>query len=170
MLDQRHRRAPRHGDLRDPGGRRECEAEQNAARDRGRVASGPGPTPAAGLMISTVSVIRSALRCAMLAFAAARAARRRPFSAMLAGRSRSWRAFKRAVTPAIPAVAPTAIASARPSRLKSPFAATLEAARAPAAAARPLTRALRPPAPPHPSGGGWGGARAGGGCSGGAGA
>src|SRR5207247_1143645 len=83
----------------------EREAEQNAGRDGDRVASGHGPTPAAGLMISTVSAIFSALRCAMLAFAAARATRRRPFSAMLAGRSRSWRAFSRAVTPAIPAVA-----------------------------------------------------------------
>src|SRR2546425_3264537 len=145
MLDQRHRRAPRHGDLRDPGGRRECEAEQNAARDRGRVASGHGPTPAAGLMISTVSVIRSALRCAMLAFAAARAARRRPFSAMLAGRSRSWRAVRRGVTPAIAAVAPPPIARAPPPRPGAPVAPLLETGRGPPAAPPPLARAVRPP-------------------------
>src|SRR5437870_13650679 len=111
MLGRRPPPGPRHGDLRDPGGRREREAEQNAGRDGDRVASGHGPTPAAGLMISTVSAIFSALRCAMLAFAAAPATPRRPFSAVLAGRSRSWRAFGRAVTPPIPAAAPTAIAT-----------------------------------------------------------
>src|SRR5712691_3950241 len=136
MHDERRRRGPGQGDLRDPGRRCEREAEQDSHGDRcrrGRAAAPlvHGPTPAAGRITNTVCAIFSALRRAMLAFAAARAVRRRLFSATLAGRSRSWRAFSQADTPAIPAMPPTAIASTRPSRPRSLLAAPLDATRAP---------------------------------------
>src|SRR3989442_7293662 len=138
MLEERHRRGPRHGDLSDCDGRREREAEQNPGRDRAGVAPGHGPTPAAGAMTSTVWATFSALRRVTAAFATARAARRRLFSTMLAGTSRSWRAFRNTVTPAIPPGPPTGTATGPPPRPRSAFAATLATASAPRAAPHAL--------------------------------
>src|SRR3989442_7297330 len=122
MLEERHRRGPRHGDLSDCDGRREREAEQNPGRDRAGVAPGHGPTPAAGAMTSTVWATFSALRRVTAAFATARAARRRLFSTMLAGTSRSWRAVRKARTPPNPALPPAAMASGPPTRPTAPVA------------------------------------------------
>src|SRR2546422_4239023 len=111
MHDERCRRGPGQGDLRDPGRRCERETEHDSPGDRARRGRAAprrvhGPTPAAGTMTNTVCATFSALRRAMVAFAAARAVRRRLFSATLAGGARSWRGVRQGGTPRGPPPAP----------------------------------------------------------------
>src|SRR2546425_8569745 len=113
MVEERNQPGSRHAGLPRPDAWREREQEKNLGGEPGSGLD-HGPPPPAGSMTNVVWATFWALRRAIAALATSRVARRRLFSSMFAGTARSRRVLRKAVTPAIAAVATTPMDSARP--------------------------------------------------------
>src|SRR2546422_3638053 len=144
MVEERNQPGSRHASLPRPDAWREREQEKNLGGEPGAAGLDHGPTPPAGSMTSVVWATFWALRRAIATLATSRVARRRLFSSMFAGTARSRRGVGKAVTPAVAALPPTPLDSARPLLPTSPLSAPPEMAAAPSAPPPPPRRALPP--------------------------